>query len=1497
MPSVLDLLEVIRERASGPADKGKRFERLVKTALEQHPVYGENRFSRLWLWNDWPGREGGDFGIDIVGEETDGGLCAIQCKCYDSASIPNSEIDKFLAAAGSRWKSRILVATSDYSDYAARKLKEHNAEVITSGNLAEWKVTGEPETLLREPETAVLERVRHNPFPHQEEALRHVARWYSDEESKGRVIMPCGTGKSLVAMWAAERNVGEGGLVLYLVPSIALMSQTMRVWASQRSLPHRYIGVCSDTKAGRNSEDADLTELAMPVTTRVEKVAQELKKSCADTITVVFSTYQSLEVVCDAQAQEGFVFDLVICDEAHRTAGAQSEDKRSPFLIVHDEIRLRAKRRLYMTATQRIYTPAAKRRAAGGNADLYSMDDEAVYGPILYDMKFGEAVDRGLLSDYQVVVIGYDQAQVVSARNSYVTEGGANISTEQWIQMIGCWDALADPETNGPDRNRPAGIVNIDETKICQRAIAFSNTISSSKNVAGHWSQIVETTTGVRPQSYRKAGSAPLGLEVKHIDGTMNAYKRHQALNWLRADPGGGQARVVTNARCLTEGVDVPALDAVLFLAPKRSDIEIVQSVGRVMRKAPEKQTGYIVLPVLVPEGCALESEKVLSSSDFARVWDVLRALRSHDERLDAYVNSVHLARKIPNIILIDNSEKGREQRSEAGNTQTGAFQLALPNILPQSVASAIVEKVGDRQYWPRWGQRVARISREVETRITDLVTRDASLSSAYKQFLEEMRAALHPGIDENHLAQMISHHIVTMPVFEALFSQDQFRRLNPISQAMDRIVGHLEKSTAGGFSGETRELEPFYRQTERQLSDVTDSEARLEILLNLYESFFKYAMPDETKKLGIVYTPTVLVDFIIRSTEAVCREKFRVGLGDKNVCILDPFTGTGTFIHRLLTIKGPDGHPIIKDADFRYKYEKEILAAELLMLAYYIAALKIEEGYRQRCPDDDYREFSGITLRDTFVANAKRNQQSLDQMWLEPNYERASRQSRLPIRVIMGNPPWSAGQKSAGDDNPNMNHPDLEKRVRDTYGRYHKEITGRSAGGNSSGNLYVQAIRWASDRVMRPSAENAKQIGSVIAFIHPNSLTDGTSLAGMRAALRKEFSDIYVVNLLGDAYKSREERRKEGDEVFGQGSRNGVQITVLVRDPKKPPDQPAELRYAEVPEYFTLKQKFDWLKQLGDVLSDDFSVVPVNERHDWKNLTDGTFKTMMPLCSSKTAVRSVIRHHARGIGTSCDAYVYSFSREVLIKKIKALIDAYEKARRAVSEDGVSYDEATINNNLSIIKWTDTLKQSLRRGHKIEFDESRIREVLYRPFTKLWLYEDDRILSSVKTVSRMFGKNGGGVSSSPAPATGPFSPRWPRSRSRISARPEQTSHAELSPEEGDTDYRSHEPDGLRGDDNATADGPPRPRPFDKAASEKVISVPPPPDFLLSRTQPLITDPTVQPLRHGKTDARSREGIMISGTANMEFQTLATWTICDLAAIAGSRQTRVMIRQS
>jgi predicted helicase len=403
------------------------------------------------------------------------------------------------------------------------------------------------------------------------------------------------------------------------------------------------------------------------------------------------------------------------------------------------------------------------------------------------------------------------------------------------------------------------------------------------------------------------------------------------------------------------------------------------------------------------------------------------------------------------------------------------------------------------------------------------------------------------------------------------------------------------------------------------------------------------------------------------------------------------------------------------------------------VLLAYYLAAIKIEEGFRERT--GDYEPFEGIVLTDTFLMNDNTRLPELGPMGR--NSTRVKRQNDLPIEVIVGNPPWSAGQKSAGDDNPNIDYPALADRVRETYGRRHKEVTGRGAG-KSAGNLYVQAIRWASDRLSGAGDEPARP--GVVAFVHPNSLCNGTSLAGMRAALRDEFSDIYVVNLRGDAMKSGDEFRREGDKIFGAGSRNGVQITLLVRNPERDLSQPATLHYAEVPEYSNLAAKFEWLERLGDVTGDEFRTVPPNDEHHWVNLTDGTFDQLMPVCEIGRREQrgdTAIDVHALGLATNCDTYVYSFSRTELVARIKEFIDSYEEAREFVRL-GVPVDEATENYQLDSIKWTGTLKQTLKKGQEIRFDESRIREVLYRPFTKVWLYEDDRILSSVRTVSAMF---------------------------------------------------------------------------------------------------------------------------------------------------------------
>ncbi len=1359
----------------------------MQQAFRLHPdVYGPQRFKNVWRWMEWPDREargyGGDVGIDLVAEQTElagGGLCAIQTKAHIEGRIDKKAVDSFISAsAGSAFSARLLVLTAPMTAQARTMVEQAvpRCEVLYRSDLESWPVNWaecleDPERLRFAP------RPRHTPKPFQREAVAKVLRGL-EEHDRGRLVLPCGTGKSVVSLWIAERQVGRGGRVLYLVPSIALMNQTMREWAQQRDpgIPHRYIGVCSDTRAGHIAEDAPLAELAMPVTTDPDRIAYQLDVEDSSSMTVVFCTYQSLSLIADAQAEGSLFgsapeFDLVLCDEAHRTTGIEDtatpkqskSPKRSvtPFSFIHDPNAVRASKRLYMTATPRIYTEAARSRVeqASGSFDVYSMDDPAVYGPEMYRMSFGAAVEGGHLTDYKVLVIAVAENPVLDVYDNIVIEDDRPFKIQEAVRFAGCWDGLADPTTTTAE-GRITGAANAEHS--AKRAIAFTNRIRNSQLVEHYWNPVVEAmATAVH--GYTTAGGGDVELlecQVRHVDGSKNALERADTIAWLRAGDSDGGCRIVTNARCLTEGIDVPALDAVIFLEPKQSQIDVIQAVGRVMRRAQHKQVGYVILPVVVPSGTSLLDDRVLSGSDFKAVWKVLKALRSHDERLDIEINTADLTGKPP-ITLMPSGLCGTCGKAEsecdcdsAGASADGVGKKIGQQRLPfeHAIASQLVKACGDRQYWDRWGREVARITGTITEHIRTALDANATLSEKFDQFTEQMEATIGGNLPSGDLAVMVAQHVVTMPVFDALFAGSGFADRNPISKALNELLDEF-KAEDIRLRDETIELDRFYDSVRNRLSGAADSDARIKIMLEVYESFFKEAMPAEISRLGIVYTPVELVDFILRSVDAVLRQEFGRGLTSEGVHILDPFTGTGTFINRLLTQKNSQGEPFIADADLARKFRgthdplapggspNEIHANEIVLLAYYLAAIKIEEGYRERT--GSYEPFSGIVLTDTFLHDPTKLPGTGT---IGYNSARAKQQNQLPIRVIIGNPPWSAGQKSSGDDNPNLDYPALEERVRETYGKRHREVTGSGAG-KSSGNLYVQAMRWASDRLNHPGDDPSRP--GVVALVHPNSLSNGTSLAGMRAALRDEFTDIYVVNLLGDAMKSGDEYRREGDKIFGQGSRNGVQITVLVRNPTKDPARPAELRYATVPQGSTRDEKFDWLTRLGDVTSGQLKPVPENDQHDWINITDGSFGRMMRVCATSREPHADMLTHvsAGGIVTACDPYVYAFDRDELVEKIVDFIHAYEFARRRVHgrhSTRLTIEEATRNVDLQVIKWTGKLKQSLKRDEAIDFDESRICQVLYRPFVKVWMYEDSRILTSVDAVSSLLSAAGGG---------------------------------------------------------------------------------------------------------------------------------------------------------
>ena len=538
---------------------------------------------------------------------------------------------------------------------------------------------------------------------------------------------------------------------------------------------------------------------------------------------------------------------------------------------------------------------------------------------------------------------------------------------------------------------------------------------------------------------------------------------------WLQEGDEAGGCRIVSNARCLTEGVDVPALDAVLFIEPKSSQVDVVQAVGRVMRRSEGKTYGYVVLPVVVPTGQRVED--TLDGSDFKQVWGVLKALRSHDGRLDVAINTADLTGKPPITIIPRGlcetcGRAGCDGGAECAPPILGGNgpQLRLPFDVGK-IASKLVENCGDRQYWDRWGTKVAEVTGTIAERIRAALRTSPTISDEFDRFCAAMQATVGAHLGRKDLVAMLAQHVVTVPVFDALFAESGFADRNPMSKALNELLDEF-KTHEIRLRDEARDLERFYQSVRNRLSGATDSEARLTVLLEVYEKFFAVAMPDAVKRLGIVYTPVELVDFILRSADAVLRAEFGRGLTDEGVHILDPFTGTGTFVNRLLTLRDANGEHLVRDEDLPRKFgataaRGEIHANEIVLLAYYLAAIKIEEGFNERT--GGYEPFDGIVLTDTFCMADDDRLPGIGS--IRHNSDRARWQNTLPIQVIVGNPPWSAGQKKAGDDNPNIDYPHMEQRVRATYGARHREVTGRGAG-----KIGRQHLRTGRSLGLRPS-------------------------------------------------------------------------------------------------------------------------------------------------------------------------------------------------------------------------------------------------------------------------------------------------------------------------------------------------------------------------------------------------------------------------------------------
>jgi helicase domain protein len=1322
------ILKKIEVESDSTREKGNQFEKLMKNWFLTTKLYADN-IKNIWLWDEFPYRNqfgGSDSGIDLVIYNEEDEFVAIQCKFYSpNAEISKSDVDTFISTSAKlfevngkkkKFLGRVFVSTTNKWSKKANDLIQNQEIPLIRLSLNELENSDVDWSKIylgklgneAKKESKTIRK-------HQKEARDSVHEYFK-ENNRGKLIMACGTGKTFTSLKIAENETNKNGLILFLVPSIALLGQTLREWTNDVDNDTKLypICICSDSKISSKKSTNDdniisVVDLALPATTDIDKIVNQLKKiKDKKGMKVVFSTYQSIDVIAGAQEKileqdKNFgEFDLIICDEAHRTTGVtlKNEDE-SNFVKVHKNEFLKAKKRLYMTATPRLYDDNSKSKAKESEAYLCSMDNKELYGEEIYRIGFGKAVENDLLTDYKVLILTLNSSQIPTELQSIIANGENEFNFDDATKLIGCINGLSKQIL---DKER---IIKVTDPEPMKRAVAFCRDIKASKKITSSFNDYSEDyISSLKEEAKRKM----VNIYSKHIDGGMNALEREDLLSWLKEDGKEKECRVLTNARCLSEGVDVPNLDAVLFLSAKNSQVDVVQSVGRVMRKAPNKKYGYIIIPVVIPEHIRPE-EALNDSESYKIVWSVLNALRAHDDRFNAVVNKIDINNKKPKNIIIgtpDNSGSdfnGEVQESGATYQQTLPFSI---EEVQNAIYAKMVEKVGDRKYFEQWAKDVAKIAQIQIDRIRDLITRDGEHKKAFNNFVKGLQENINSGIDSEEAIEMLSQHIITKPIFEALFENYSFVKNNPISSSMEEILNLLLEQQ---FEKETAELKEFYDDVRVRVGNIDNSEGKQKIIVELYEKFFKTAFPKLVDKLGIVYTPIEVVDFIINSVEDILKKEFNRSLTDENVNILEPFVGTGTFISRLLQ----SGN--IKPEDLERKYKKEIFANEIVLLAYYIATVNIENIYHDLNSETEYKEFQGICLTDTFQLGEDEEELQLISNSFKENSERVKRQKNAPLQIIFGNPPYAIGQNSANDNAQNKKYPILDNRILETYSK------DSSAGLNKAlYDAYIKAFRWATDRL------NTK-FGGIIGFVTNGAWIDGTATSGFRKNIEKEFSSIYVFNLRGNARTSGEQRKKEKGNVFGEGTKTPVTITLLVKNPNINREK-AQIYYYDIGDYLTKEEKLFKIKDFKSIGSKkmDWQILNPNEEGDWINQRNDKFKDFIPLIDkdNKNNKETFFTISSNGVITSRDSWVYSYSKNSLEKNMRETIDFYnkevEKILKVRNKDKNKSIEDIIDTNPRNISWSRALKNKASSYKFDKFNKNDILISLYRPFTKQYLY-------------------------------------------------------------------------------------------------------------------------------------------------------------------------------
>ncbi len=1305
--------------------KGSLFEKISKQFLLEHD--SANEYESIKLWNDWELRNNeGDRGIDIVIQTASKEYIAVQCKFHqNSISYPDiaTFLHKLQAGVGEiRFKKGIIISTSNLTRAALEEIEQTRSigmdidiDIISEEDFIYSQIDWEKfDPTKTEDEVPLCDKKK--PRPHQVEAINATKEYFSDpKNTRGKLIMACGTGKTYTSLKIMEAL--DPKIMLFLAPSIALLSQTFREYAKEKSEPFYASIVCSDDKVGKSkdedNDDIKFSELSIKASTRLEDILSAYEKAQKENKRfIIFSTYQSALRIKEAQEAGLNEIDLIICDEAHRTVGAMyssnERDDKNAFTLCHSDKNIKAKKRLYMTATPKVYSESSKAKAKESDNIIYSMDDGEVFGEEIYTLNFSKAIALDLLTDYKVIILAVRKENLSGVTNSVnkkISQLKAEgtkldkklINNEFVCKIVGTHKGLAKQDLivlddeNKEDHN----LQNQYDTAPSQRAINFCKSINTSKNIKDSFETIMECYD----EELKKKSFKNLKISIDHIDGTMNCKDRLEKLEKLNEfEPN--TCKVLSNARCLSEGVDVPALDSIVFFDGKSAMVDIIQAVGRVMRKAKNKKRGYIILPIALEESEIQNLDEAVNNTNFKNIWKVIKALRSHDPSL---VDEATFKEKIK----IFGSDDGKKQDDEKT-----LFDAILLQDLADAMYNVMPTKLGDRNYWENFTKKTGNIARTLNNRLKMIFEKNPEI---FHGFLDSLRENIHQNIKEDEALDMITSHIITKPIFDALFG-DNIQ--NPIAKALDKMV---QKLSTLGLEGETKDLKNLYESVKTEATHAKSQKSQQELIKNLYNTFFKEAFKKQSEKLGIVYTPIEVVDFILRATNGILKKHFNTDFNDQSITIFDPFTGTGSFIARLLSKE----NNLISDEALKEKFQKNLFAFDIVLLSYYIALINITQAAQNR--DSSLENFKNIALTDSLdYLEEKTNKGALPLYEnLKENKDIKDTLANQNIRVIIGNPPYSAGAKNENDNNQNLSHPKLEKLV---YEKYGKNSTSRNVGETTRDTL-IQSIRMASDVV--------KDRG-VVGFVVNGSFIDSKSADGFRKCVAKEFSHLYVLNLRGNARTSGEERKKESDGIFDSGSRATIAIVFFVKDNSVTNNT---IHYYDIGDYLKREEKLHRLASFLNLDAIPFEKITPNNKGDWINQRNDDFEKLIPLKRDKKLkiFDTIFDLNSNGVATGRDSWVYNSSPKILTQSVQKCIDTYnadlkhfnERFREAFKQrtKGVKkadlykhLNDREITTDTTKIAWTDGLKNKLIKNKNLqESNKDRIRLALYRPFNKQWL--------------------------------------------------------------------------------------------------------------------------------------------------------------------------------